>query len=269
MLINSNAAYVPQLNALWKEAFGDNDEYINLFFEMVYDSSKTFAIFNEEKIVSALYLLDINLFFEGKLYKGFYLYAAATLESQRGKGYMASLIEEAKAFAEKIGYDFIALVPGEEGLYNYYKKFGFVTSMYKGSSVFNSRDKKAEYVSTEIKKRFEFEKELSFNRLFWGEKELEYAFECLNFFGCEEFICMNEGCAFINRSDNCVAELLCKEEDYSLLCNKVLSLFFGEDVEVFSPWGENKKDFGMMYPINSDLKDCLQSDMIYMNLALD
>ena len=48
----------------------------------------------------------------------------------RGKGYMAKLLKKAESFAKQNGKSFIALVPADEGLYSYYKRFGFNEAMY-------------------------------------------------------------------------------------------------------------------------------------------
>ncbi|MGN1195756.1 MAG: GNAT family N-acetyltransferase, partial [Acutalibacteraceae bacterium] len=131
MLISCEKKYIPDLFSLWKTCFHDEDGYINLFFEKEYENCKIFACFENGEIVSVLYLLDCFISLDRNRYDGYYLYAAATKPESRGKGLMSALIKEAEDFAKKEGKAFIALVPGEESLYGYYKRFGFDKTMYK------------------------------------------------------------------------------------------------------------------------------------------
>ncbi len=47
----------PGLFELWRETFGDEDEYINEFFRRFFRPDRTVAALSEETVVSAMYLL--------------------------------------------------------------------------------------------------------------------------------------------------------------------------------------------------------------------
>ncbi len=114
----------PQAAALWKEAFGDSEEYINFFFDN--HSCVCLTQCDNNELCSMLFLIDGEL----NNIKGCYLFAACTFKNRRGKGYMPMLLERAKKYAEEQGKGFIALVPAENWLFDYYGKFGYKTAFY-------------------------------------------------------------------------------------------------------------------------------------------
>ena len=83
-----------QLVNLWCEVFSDSEEYVRLILPFL-PFFDCYAVFEKEEIVSAMYLLPSEIKIGEKLYKGRYLYAAATKEKSRKNGYMSLLINEA------------------------------------------------------------------------------------------------------------------------------------------------------------------------------
>jgi GNAT superfamily N-acetyltransferase len=92
MLIQEKDKYISSLISLWHSVFGDETDYIKLFFKEAYFDSECFAEIIEDEPVSALYLLKCIIKCDGKIYRGRYLYAAATLPEYRGKGLMSKLM---------------------------------------------------------------------------------------------------------------------------------------------------------------------------------
>ena len=114
-----------QAVSLWQEAFGDSEEYISFFLGT--HKGCTFVPLTENgELVSGLYLID------GRLngVDGFYLFAAATFEAHRSKGCMARLLGLAAEKAKEKSKSFIALVPAEQSLFDYYSRFGYKTAFY-------------------------------------------------------------------------------------------------------------------------------------------
>lgn len=111
--------------ALWHEAFGDSEEYIR-FFHSSHCGCHCLTLTENGELTSALYLIDGRLCGES----GYYLFAAATFKKHRGKGCMASLLKKAKQFALENKKSFIALVPAEKSLFDYYLRFGYKTAFY-------------------------------------------------------------------------------------------------------------------------------------------
>ncbi len=117
--------------SLWNESFGDSAEEIMFFINNKYIPDNTLVAEENGEIASVLFLLDGKMCIKGIDYPSYYLYAACTLKKYRGRGIMASMLEEAKklAFSRKI--DFICLMPGEKSLFDFYAKFGYKTVFSK------------------------------------------------------------------------------------------------------------------------------------------
>lgn len=110
---------------LWHEAFGDSREYIKFFLDS-HEACTCLSYEENGKLCSMLFLIDGTLC--GK--SAYYLFAAATFKSERGKGCMAKLLEKAKNYAVQNGRAYIVLVPAEPSLFDYYLRFGYKTCFY-------------------------------------------------------------------------------------------------------------------------------------------
>lgn len=113
---------IPQLRQLWKDAFGDPDEFLDGFFATGYDSRRCRCALAEGRVAAALYWFDIswdNL-------KCAYLYAVATDPGFRGRGLCRQLMADTAALLKEAGYDGLLLVPQEEGLFAMYRKMGYL-----------------------------------------------------------------------------------------------------------------------------------------------
>ena len=106
---------------LWKEVFGDSDEFISSFMEHFYTEENMLYITENGKISSMLHIIP----FEHNGVKVAYMYAVATDYHSRGKGYAKKLIRQAIEKAERDGYKAIFTLPANEGLFGFYSQFGF------------------------------------------------------------------------------------------------------------------------------------------------
>lgn len=112
---------IPQLKALWQQAFGDTDRFVDRFFAHFFSPDRCRVLEQDGKVVSALYWFDGYL--DGR--KWAYLYAVATDVAHRGKGFCRTLMEETHRHLEASGYAGAVLVPAEEGLWGYYGAMGY------------------------------------------------------------------------------------------------------------------------------------------------
>ena len=55
---------VPALRALWREAFGDGDEFLDTFFDTAFSKERCRVAIDGERTVGALYWFDCS--FKGK-----------------------------------------------------------------------------------------------------------------------------------------------------------------------------------------------------------
>ncbi len=112
---------IPSLRALWKEAFGDTDAFLDTFFGTAFSPERCRCICEGDTAVAALYLFDCLC--AGR--RTAYLYAVATARSHRGQGLCRALMEDTHAHLRKEGYALAVLVPGEKPLFGFYEKFDY------------------------------------------------------------------------------------------------------------------------------------------------
>lgn len=121
------------LKELWKQAFGP--EGADEFYEAVSghnqgavnpkDKIKVFVYKINSEIVAMLHYIPCCYRMAGNLYNGAYLYAITTKKEYRGRNICGRLLEYVRNEAVSDGCSFIFLIPADEGLYGYYKKFGY------------------------------------------------------------------------------------------------------------------------------------------------
>ncbi len=241
MLIDK-LSYRQSLADLWHNVFGDGYDYINLIFEKDYnDSIICFGEIDNNEVVSSFYLLRTTLKFKSENFTGYYLYAAATRPSYRGKGLMGKLIREAQLYCERQGYDFISLVPSEESLYSYYQRYGFVSSMYRYDIELQPSD--AVVISGDD--YYEMRSSFDMDYFNFDKHAFSYAVRSLSAYGANFY-----------KDKNNVFSIVTEE---------------GEVIEQL-PFGtalSKKIPFGMMFPINKKLDRKWNYTDLYMNIALD
>lgn len=115
-----------QLQALWKQAFGDPEEFIGSFFRTAYSPQRCRCVFKGNTLAAMLYWFDCS--WGSK--KLAYLYAVATAEDHRGQGLCRALMEDTHRHLKSLGYDGCILVPRTEALFAMYEKLGYTTCSY-------------------------------------------------------------------------------------------------------------------------------------------
>lgn len=114
-------AQLPQLRRLWKDAFGDEDGFLDLFFNSIYASDRCRCVTAADSVAAALYWLDCRC--NGRPVA--YLYAVATDKKHRGKGLCRRLMADTHRLLQGLGYDGCILVPGEFSLFEMYGSMGY------------------------------------------------------------------------------------------------------------------------------------------------
>lgn len=122
---------IPLMKSLWREVFGDDDAFIDCFFSNFYRPSRTFLAFEDGRLVSMLYYMDVNAKYFKKKMKCAYLYGVATTLSERRRGHFRRLHEMFLEEISKKKYDMAVVLPENEGLYGLYKSIGYTMSMKK------------------------------------------------------------------------------------------------------------------------------------------
>ena len=117
---------LPALRGLWREAFGDSNQFLDLFFSTAFDIERSRCITVDGIIVSALYWFECS--YEEKRIA--YIYAVATAKAYRGRGFCSALMEDTHRHAASLGYEGVILVPGSSELFRFYEKLGYTTCGY-------------------------------------------------------------------------------------------------------------------------------------------
>ena len=114
---------IPALCALWKDTFGDTDDFLKDFFSTAFSPKRALCAREDGSIVGMLYWFDC--IYEQKRIA--YLYAVATHRDYRNRGICNALMDTAHLILQKNGYAGVILVPAEEHLFSFYKRMGYTT----------------------------------------------------------------------------------------------------------------------------------------------
>lgn len=114
---------IPALRRLWKEAFGDNDTFLDMFFSTAFHPSRCRMISDGADAAAALYWF--SCLYENRPLA--YLYAVATAKSHQGQGLCHALLNDTKQHLKTFGYEGILLVPGNKELFPFYETMDFKT----------------------------------------------------------------------------------------------------------------------------------------------
>lgn len=120
---NPTDADIAALRELWREAFGDGDVFLDLFFSLAFKENRSLCVKLDGELAAALYWLDC----EQNGQRLAYIYAVATKRAYRGRGLCRELMKSAHAELAALGYAGAILVPGEKSLFEFYERLGYAT----------------------------------------------------------------------------------------------------------------------------------------------
>jgi len=113
----ADSSDIPVLRELWKEAFGDNDDFLDAFFSTAFDTNRCRIAMVEDKPAAVLYWFDCSINGQNCAY----IYAVATAKDYRGNGACHMLLADTHALLTEKGYHSTVLVPGSEKLIRLYE----------------------------------------------------------------------------------------------------------------------------------------------------
>lgn len=108
---------LPQLRELWKEAFGDNDAFLDCFYTTAFDKSRCRVATVDDELAAVLYWFNCTIDNQ----RIAYVYAVATAKKFRGNGACHMLLEDTHKLLKSLGYSSVVLVPGNEALMHLYE----------------------------------------------------------------------------------------------------------------------------------------------------
>jgi hypothetical protein len=74
---------IPALKSLWREAFGDPEAYVDMFFAHRFQPRQALVCAEAGSVAAALYMLPLRLRASGCERRGRYIYAVATASDFR------------------------------------------------------------------------------------------------------------------------------------------------------------------------------------------
>ncbi len=126
MIELANRKDYPELVTVWQAGFDDDEQTVLSFLNGTETFCSHLCYRTDERIVSALHVIDCRFGNRENSEKAGYLYALATLDEYRGRGIMGELINEAFLRLQKSGCKYAFIVPAEKSLVGYYERFGFL-----------------------------------------------------------------------------------------------------------------------------------------------
>lgn len=109
---------IPVLKQLWRDTFGDPDELIDSFFELLCGVGTGIVCRDGREPVAMAYLLDGM---RAGMVKCSYIYAVATKSEYRGRGCGAALMRACRSASRQRGNDVLCTSPAEPSLYDWYE----------------------------------------------------------------------------------------------------------------------------------------------------
>ena len=110
------------LRTLWTECFGNEENWIDVFFQTAFDPTHVCCLTRRGQLAAALCWMDT--YCQGRPLA--YLYAIATAPAHRRQGLCRELMMETHEILARQGYAGAILVPGDEGLRQMYGKMNYV-----------------------------------------------------------------------------------------------------------------------------------------------
>lgn len=108
---------IPQLRTLWKEAFGDSENFLDNFYSTAFSPERCLCATIGCELAAMAYWFDCEDYA--------YIYAVATASKHRGKGICHALMEKLHSILTEAGYAGCIVVPGEESLRDFYQRMGY------------------------------------------------------------------------------------------------------------------------------------------------
>lgn len=268
-----------EIISLWQECFSDEKEYICFFLNNC--KSECLGAIENGKLVSMLFLLDGFM----KNYTVRYIYAACTLKKYRGRGLMGKLIDASKLLCAEANYGAVFLVPGEDSLYDYYSKFGFIPQFRRSVIELENSNLNTDLLNeiTDVNTALELRKEIlsGYDCFIFDDETMKYSIkEHITNVG-KIYSAVFEGkkillFVFERESEIFIKELLL---DKSVKMSKIIEHFTNkgkENIYIQCPIVYNNTDkmvkyakCGMYFPLTDEIKESSVDKDFYAGLYLD
>ena len=152
------------MSELWKEIFHDSDDYIRLVINDGLDLNLCEYIYdNSGRMTSMIVGIPYRFVGDNHTFTALYLCGVCTIKSNRGKGEFKTLLSALECRAKSMNFDFLFLIPANEKLRHFYKKYSFEdmgdkinlschnNTDYLSKEYHNSTDKETRFITLNTK----------------------------------------------------------------------------------------------------------------------
>ncbi|MCO6025375.1 GNAT family N-acetyltransferase [Prevotella cerevisiae] len=115
-----------EVKELWRKTFKDTEDFINLYFDKVYQNEYNIVSQIGGKVVGALQTLPYDMRIHQCVVKTVYISGVSVDEAFRRQNIGTSLMQQAHDTLYYEGVVFATLIPAEKWLYNWYASCGYV-----------------------------------------------------------------------------------------------------------------------------------------------
>lgn len=113
--------HIPTLRSLWHQAFGDDEAFLDCFFEKGFAFDRCRCVFSEGEPIGAVHLFYGTWNGENIAY----LYGLAIEKSHQKQGFSRLLLADTHAYLQQQGFVGAVIEPADAGLRDYYGRFGY------------------------------------------------------------------------------------------------------------------------------------------------
>lgn len=110
-----------QTRELWKNCFGDSDDFLDIYFEEKYSDASNLTVSREGRVVAAAQMLPYQLLFYGVPVHAGYLSGLCVHPDMRGQGLGSRIVREGHRRLYRQGAALAFLIPGDDSLRRYYE----------------------------------------------------------------------------------------------------------------------------------------------------
>lgn len=254
---------ISELKKIWKVCFGDSDEYIDNFFNCLFNAQNTIVAEVNNRVAGVTYMIPAKL----KERDFMYGYAIGVLPEFRGRSICKQMLDFVRQLAETKGFIF-GLHPANKKLEEFYKRIG-LKPMYNLKEVIlkcDSTDTKFEISDITSDEIVKMRKNAFANLVEWDENIID-------------FIKKNGGCVKkITLQQKSEYFFLCKEPDALVICETSADDAFIKLIDSYLKKEYNVKIIKYILPTKTTFQGVENTyiygfsnkdDSIYMNLFLE
>ena len=209
---------IPALKALWAHCFGDPEEMVDRYFEILPRMGFGLCAYVSGQVAGAAYMIEGMSHVKSEESPCAYLYAVGVFSDYRGKGLGSALSQECKKLAMERGAKIICTQPAKDSLYNWYAEIiGTKHTLFRKTTELKSAAGTTEKISAKEYALLREELLLSTEHMRASEAVIEFQQALCKAFGGDLFRTENGiAAAYIEEGKCYVKELLsrgCPEKE--------------------------------------------------------